>query len=303
MGVPEFAVPALDSLVKGGYGVAAVYVTPDKPAGRGREVSFSPVKRLAVDLGLEVRQVATFRDEEAVAALREVAPDMIVVAAFGLILPPSVLHIPLYGCLNLHPSLLPRYRGPTPIPAAILDGVEETGSSIMLMNEGVDCGPVLAQRTLRVAPDDTTKSLTEKLSLASAALLMETLPRWLERSIEPRPQRDEDATYTKMIDKSDGEIDWRMSAVELWRRVRAYYPWPVCCTRWRGRRIRIIESIPSSGDGRPGLVVELEDGGVGVCTGDGVLGLLRLQLEGKREMTAADFIRGQRDFIGSLLPD
>lgn len=302
MGVPGFALPALDSLVSGGYRVVAVYVTPDKPAGRGQEGSITPVKRRALHIGLDVHQVATFKNDEAVVDLRRLAPDIIVVAAFGLILPPSVLEMPPYGCLNLHPSLLPRYRGPTPIPAAIIDGVEETGSSIMLMTEGIDCGPVLAQRAFPIAPADTTKSLTDKLAHVSADLLMETLPRWVACSIAPRPQRDEDATYTKMIDKSDGEIDWRLSAPELWRRVRAYYPWPVCYSSWRGRRIRIIEAMPIDGGGEPGLVVELERGGVGVCAGDGVLGLLRVQLEGKREMASSEFIRGQRDFVGSVLP-
>jgi methionyl-tRNA formyltransferase len=303
MGTPEFAVPALERLARGEHRVEAVYTGLDKPAGRGREVVSPPVKKRALALGLEVRQLASLKSDDAATALEALRPDLIIVASFGMILPPQVLAIPPYGCINLHPSLLPRYRGPTPIPAAILAGDDVTGSSIMLMDEGIDSGPVLAQRTVPIEPADTTKALTDKLAIISADLLMETLPRWLSRSIAPRPQRTEEATYTRMLDKEDGKIDWHLPAVELGRRVRAFYPWPTCFTSWNGRTVRILEAIPQLGQpGEPGRVLDLGRGEVGVQAGEGILKLVKVQLEGKKEMASGEFVRGQRGFVGSMLP-
>lgn len=304
MGAPDFAVPALEHLLASRYQVIAVYTPLDRPAGRGRLLSHSPVKQVALKHGVDIRQVQSFKEEASVAALEQLKPDAIVVAAYGLILPPKVLSIPPFGCINLHPSLLPRHRGPTPIPAAILCGDAETGASIMLLDEGVDSGPVLAQRKLAVEPGDTTGTLTSKLSRLSADLLMDTLPRWFNGDITPRPQREEDATYTRLISKADGEIDWTMAAVELERRVRAFNPWPGCYTSWKGKRLRVIETTPLTGKrGEPGKVLQLEREDIGVQTGDGILRLDSLQLEGKREMAGGDFIRGQRDFISSVLTD
>ena len=303
MGTPEFAVPALGRLAHGEHRVEAVYTGLDKPAGRGREVVPPPVKKRALELGIEVRQTASLKNDDAVAALEALWPDVIVVASFGLILPPRVLAIPPYGCINLHPSLLPRYRGPTPIPAAILSGDDVTGASIMLMDEGIDSGPVLAQRTVPIDPSDTTQSLTDKLAIVSADLLMETLPLWLSRSLAPRPQRPEEATYTKMLDKDDGKIDWHLPAIELWRRVRAFHPWPTCFTSWNGKGMRILEALPQAGQlGEPGRVLDLGRGDVGVQAGEGILKVVKIQLEGKREMLAGEFVRGQRGFVGSVLP-
>jgi methionyl-tRNA formyltransferase len=303
MGTPEFAVPALERLACGEHRVEAVYAGLDKPAGRGREVVPPPVKKRALELGLEVRQTASLRSRGAVAALEALQPDVIIVASFGLILPPQVLAIPPYGCINLHPSLLPRYRGPTPIPTAILAGDDITGASIMLMDEGIDSGPVLAQRTVPIEPVDTTRSLTDKLAVISADLLMETLPLWLSRSIAPRPQRREEATYTKMLGKNDGKIDWHLPAVELWRRVRAFYPWPAAFTSWNGKGMRILEALPQTGQlDEPGRVLDLGCGEVGVQAGEGILKLVKVQLEGKREMPIEEFVRGQRSFAGSMLP-
>ena len=303
MGTPEFAVPALVLLARGEHRVEAIYTGLDKPAGRGREVVPPAVKKKALELGLEVRQTASLKSDDAVAALEALHPDLIIVASFGLILPPRVLAIPPYGCINLHPSLLPRYRGPAPIPAAILAGDDVTGASIMLMDEGIDSGPVLAQRTAPIDPADTTKSLTDKLAIISADLLMKILPLWFSSSLVPRPQRREEATYTRMLDKEDGEIDWQLPAVELWRRVRAFYLWPVAFTSWNGRGMRILEALPQTGQpGEPGRVLDLGCGEVGVQAGDGILKLVRVQLEGKREMAAGEFVRGQRSFVGSILP-
>ncbi len=303
MGVPEFAVPVLVRLVHSEHQVIAVYTRLDKPSGRGRGISESPVKHIAEEMGLEVRQVESFKKADDVVDLAGLKPDIIVVASFGIILPQSVLDISPYGCLNLHPSLLPLYRGPTPIPAAILAGDDVTGTSIMLIDKNIDSGPILAQRKVPIEPSDTTQSLTEKLAHISADLLMETLPGWISHSITPQPQRHEDATYTKMLNKDDGALDWQLPAIELWRRVRAYNPWPVAFTFWNGKVIRILEALPQSGQlDAPGRVLDLGCGEVGVQTGSGILKLVRVQVEGKKEMGIAEFVRGQRGFVGSMLP-
>jgi len=225
-----------------------------------------------------------------------------VVAAYGQILPEEVLAIPPFGCVNVHPSLLPRHRGPAPIQAAILAGDEYTGVSIMLMDKGVDSGPILSQRRVAIDPEDTAESLTRKLAEVGAQLLEETLPLWLSRSITPRPQQG-DATYTRLLSKEEGEIDWRLPAPEIWRRVRAFQPWPGCYTRWQGKMLKVLEVLPlPGGQAQPGLVIPLGAGQIGIQTGDGVLRLLRVQLEGRRAMTAEEFVRGQRGLIGALLP-
>jgi len=303
MGVPQFAVPALERLISGEDTVVAIYTQPDKPAGRGRMPSFPPLKRVALEHGLEVCQVESFAGADAVASLAELSPDVIVVAAFGQILPPRVLAVPPFGCINLHPSLLPKHRGPTPIPSSILAGDEWTGVSIMLIDEGVDSGPILAQRRVKIAPQDTTDSLTNKLAQISAQLLEETLPRWLSRLLTPKTQSEEGATYTRLISKGDGSIDWQAPAVHIERMVRAYYPWPGCYTTWRGKMLKLGLAAPITGErGEPGRVLSLASGEVGVQCGEGILRLQGLQLEGKREMAADEFLRGQRDFVDSLLP-
>jgi len=303
MGVPEFAVPALERLISGEHQVVAVYTQPDKPVGRGRVPSFPPVKRVALEHGIEVHQLESFAQAGAIDSLAQLSADVIVVAAFGQILPSPVLTIAPFGCVNIHPSLLPRHRGPTPIPAAILAGDEWTGVSVMLLDKGVDSGPILAQRRVAIAPQDTTDSLTRTLAQIAAQLLGETLPRWLSRSLTPQPQSEDGATYTKLLSKGDGEIDWQLPASQIWRRVRAFYPWPGCYTTWRVKMLKIVEAVPLPGErGEPGRVVPLDRGEVGVQCGDGTLTLLRVQLEGRREMSAEDFLRGHRDFIGAILP-
>jgi methionyl-tRNA formyltransferase len=265
------------------------------------------VKQAALELGLPVLQPPGLKAADAVAQLAELHPDVIVVAAYGQLLPPPVLEIPRYGSINIHPSLLPRYRGASPVPAAILAGDDFTGVSIMLMDSGLDTGPVLAQAQVAVSPDDTTGSLTEKLSQVAAPLLLDVLLRRERGGIVPQPQDEAGATLTAPIAKEDGEIDWRRPAPEIARRVRAFQPWPGSFTRWQGRRLEIVEAVPSpaaAGSIAVGQVVALErdDVPVGIVTGDGILGVLKLQLEGKRALTAAEFLRGQRQFVGSLLP-
>ena len=307
MGSPEFAVLPLEYLVRNHCHVVAVYTQPDHPAGRGRALLPSPVKRKAAAWKLPVVQAASLKRPEAVAELESFHPDVIVVAAFGQILPHSILAIPRYGCLNIHPSLLPRFRGASPVAAAILAGDEFTGVSIMLMDEGLDTGPVLTRAQIPIAGMDTSGTLASKLSRIGAQLLLEVLPRWLKGELTPRPQDEALASYCRPISKEAGEIDWQLAATSIWRRVRAYSSWPGCYTRWQGKRLKIIEAVPLPGEEgvRVGQVVALAGGeaapAFGVTTGEGILGVLKLQLAGKRVTGAADFLRGQRGFVGAQL--
>lgn len=300
MGTPRFAVPALERLLEE-YEVVAVVTRPDKEAGRGRRVAFSPVKEVALAWEIPVMQPRSLKKEEVVASLIELEPQVIVVAAYGQILPPEVLAIPPFGCLNVHASLLPTHRGASPVAGALLAGEEETGVTIMLMDEGMDTGPILAQARLPIAPQDNRGSLTEKLSYLGADLLGETLPFWLEGEIAPQPQEDDKATYTRILRKEDGLIDWSMGSGEIWRQVRAYSPWPSAYTDFEGRRLKILAAHPLKGKGgEPGLVVATAEGAA-VVTGEGLLALEEVQLAGKRAMGVAEFLRGQREFVGSRL--
>jgi methionyl-tRNA formyltransferase len=308
MGTPEFAVPPLEHLILNQYQVVSVYTRPDRPAGRGRTLVGSPVKRAAQTRNLPVVQPVSLKKAEVVAQLAEFAPDVIVVAAFGQILPPPVLDLPRYGCINIHPSILPRFRGASPVAAAILAGDEFTGVSIMLMDRGLDTGPILARAQIAIQAEDTTGSLTDKLSQIAARLLQEVLVRWVRGAITLQPQNEAEASYCGAITRDEVEIDWHLPAIDIWRRVRAFQPWPGCYTKWRGRQLKIIEAVPLPGEGVPGRVVVLSPTAdrpgmaFGIGSGEGILGVCRVQLEGKRAMPAAEFIRGQRQFIGATLP-
>ncbi len=304
MGTPQFAVTILESLLSSPYQVLAVYTQPDKPAGRGRQVALPPVKRLALEHGILVIQAQTLKSSEEVEKLASLQPELIIVAAFAYILPPAVLSLPKFACLNVHPSLLPRHRGPSPVANTILCGDELAGVTIMLMDGGMDTGPILAQEKVGVSFMDTTGSLSSRLADVGAKLLLDTLPDWLGGKIEPQAQDESQATYSKLTASEDAEIDWHLSAVELWRRVRAYNPWPGCYTWWQGKRLKIHEATPVEDvvEEDIGEVIALKDPpGVGVITGRGILGLGQVQLEGKRRMSMDDFVRGQREFIGSIL--
>jgi len=306
MGTPEFAVPSLEALIHSTYQVVAVYTQPDRKTGRGQLVMPSPVKQLALSRGLKVVQPQSLKASGTVEKLASFAPDLIVVAAFGQLLPSEVLALPKFGCINVHPSLLPRHRGASPIATAILQGDEITGVTIMLLDAGMDTGPILSQREMPISADDTAGSLAIKLAQTGARLLAETLPLWIGGQIKPQPQEESRASYSKVINKSDGEMDWQLPALELWRRVRAFDPWPGCYARWRGKRLKLVKVVPLYGErsGEVGKVIALSPlapTSVGVGARDGVLGLLSVQLEGKREMSAEEFVRGQRDFIGSSL--
>jgi methionyl-tRNA formyltransferase len=302
MGTPEFAVPILLALDKG-HQVIGVVTQPDRPAGRGRKLVASPVKEAAQAQGLPVFQPHTLRTLEAVDRLADWGPEVIVVAAFGQILRMPVLALPPHGCLNVHASLLPRYRGAAPIPASILAGDATTGVTIMRMDEGMDTGAILAQAECPIAPDDTTAMLTAKLADLGAQLLPEMLPGWLAGEVEVRPQDDSLATYCRPLKKEDGHLDWSQAAAYLDRQVRACDPWPGAYATWQGRRLKVLRARPRpdwKGEGVPGQVVELEPG-LGVVAGQGVLELVKVQFAGKRPMAADLFARGQRDLVGERL--
>jgi methionyl-tRNA formyltransferase len=302
MGTPRFAVPTLQALA-GHHKVVGVVTQPDRRAGRGRKKVLSPVKEAALELGLALFQPQTLGTSEAVEHLAEWQPEVIIVAAFGQLVPSPVLDLPPHGCLNIHPSLLPSYRGAAPIPAAILAGDSVTGVTVMRMEEGLDTGPILAQIECTISPDDTTASLTARLADVAAQLLLDTLPRWTAGEIQAQVQDDDLATFFGSLTKEDGHLDWVRSAAHLDRQVRACHPWPGAYTTWRGQRLKVLraQAHPDwSGEGQPGQIVPFEEG-IGVVTGQGLLALLEVQLAGRRPMSAGIFARGQRDLLGGLL--
>ena len=305
MGTPALAVPALRALVERGHLVAGVYTKLDRRAGRGRKLRASPVKIFAEEHGLPVFQPSSLRkDSEAARSdLAGLAPDAVIVAAYGLFLPEELLRLPRLGCLNIHPSLLPRHRGPSPVATAILDGDEASGVTIMLLDEGVDTGPILAQRETRISEFETAEELTERLFGLGSELLIDTLDSWEVGQIVTTPQNDDDASFTRRLEREDGRIDWSQSADSIARRVRAFTPWPGTFTIWRGKTLKILRATPVDGafDGVPGTVIRLDDSVIAVLTGSGALEVQNLQIEGRRAMSATDFVRGYGDFVGSIL--
>ncbi len=299
MGTPEFAVPILRALSQT-QDVVGVYAQPDRPAGRGRKVTVSPVKEEALAHGLPIFQPKTLRSARVQDELRGLQPDVIVVAAYGLILPQAVLDTPPKQCLNVHASLLPKFRGASPIAFAILSGETQTGITIMLMDAGLDTGPILAQRAISIANDDTTGTLERRLSALGAVLLTDTLPRWLAGALTPQPQDDAGATHTRLLTKEDGLIDWSLSASEIVRRTRAFNPWPSAHTTWRGQPLKVLEASARSTPAERGCVYA-DDGAVLVGAGEGSVELVEVQPAGKRAMRAAEFLRGHRDMLGERL--
>ena len=301
MGTPEFAVPSLRGLDEA-HQVVGVVTQPDRPAGRGRRLEEPPVKEAALARALEVFQPRTLRQPEAVQRLASWQPEVIVVAAFGQILRPEVLALPPHGCLNVHASLLPRYRGAAPIPAAILAGDEKTGVTIMRMDEGLDTGPILTQAEWPIGPQDTTGKLTGELAELGARLLIETLPAWLAGGLQAQAQEESLATYCRTLQKQDGLLHWALPAARLERQVRACDPWPGTYTTWQGQILKVLRARPRPFPvgAKTGQVIALGEG-AGVVTGEGVLELLEVQLAGKKAMEVAVFCRGQRGFVGSVL--
>lgn len=294
-GTPEFSAPPLKALLAAGYPVVAVYTQPDRPAGRGRKLTSSPVKQLAESGDIPVFQPRNFKDESDLAALEALAPDLMVVVAYGLILPSRVLAAPRLGCLNIHASLLPRWRGAAPIQRAVLAGDEESGVTIMQMDAGLDTGPMLLRKGCRIGPEETAGSLHDRLSQLGAEALLEALPGVLEGSLRAIPQEGALATYAKKLEKAEARIDWNLSSRALDRQVRAFNPWPVAQTELAGRVLRIWQSTPltAGSAASPGRVVATGKAGIDVATGDGVLRILRLQMPGKKALSAADFLNAQ----------
>jgi methionyl-tRNA formyltransferase len=289
-GTPDFAAAALAALHAAGHDIALVLTQPDRPAGRGLNPSASAVKRLAGKLGLAVRQPLTLKDPQAVAELARVAPEAIVVAAYGLILPRDVLALPARGCINIHASLLPRWRGAAPIQRAILAGDAETGISIMQMDAGLDTGPVLAEEAIPIGNEDTAQTLHDRLAALGARLIV----RALAERLEPRAQDDAAATYAPKIDKREAVIDWNESAETLDRRIRAFNPFPGASTTRAGTLLKIWKAVPVPGGERdiPGTVSDVDSGGITVRCGSGAVKLVELQRAGGKRLPASTFLAG-----------
>lgn len=298
MGSPDFALPSLRALAQT-YDVVGVVTQPDRASGRGRELKAPPVKALALELNIPVIQPQKLREPAAMAQLNEWNPDLIVVAAFGQILKKEVLELPKHGCLNVHASLLPRWRGASPVSAAILAGDEETGVTIMKMDEGLDTGPVLARKSTRIRSDDTAGSVTQALSNLGADLLLETLPDYLSGRIIPQPQPEEGATYAPMLKKQDGLLDFTKPVREVERRVRAMNPWPGAWFEWNGNMLKVMRASVSEAHGLRSGVRFVVEGRPAVMCADGALILDEVQPPGKRIMSGKSFLAGARNWEAS----
>ena len=303
-GTPEFAASTLQALLDSEHRICAVYTQPDRPAGRGRKLKTSPVKALAEGRGIPVRQPPSLRDAAAQAELAAFAADIMVVVAYGLILPKAVLETPPLGCLNVHASLLPRWRGAAPIQRAILAGDRETGVTIMQMDEGLDTGDMLLKTHTPIADDDTAQSLHDRLAVLGAEALLETLRGLQAGTLQAQPQDDSQATYAAKLDKAEARIDWQQPASVIDRQVRAFNPWPVAFTRYHGENLRIWQARPldETSDATPGSIVAESRAGIDVACGEGQLRITRLQLPGGRPLDADAFLNAHR-LLGQRLGD
>ncbi len=310
MGSPEFALPTLRGLIESDHEIVGVVTQPDRPAGRGRSLRMAPAAVLAGEHGLALLQPDNVNSDESLEALRALNPDALVVAAYGQIMKQPLLDIPTHGALNVHASLLPRHRGAAPSVGALLAGDDETGVTIQEVVLKLDAGPIVARRRLAISDDDTTGSLNEQLSEIGAELLVEVLPAWDRGESNAIPQVEEDATFSPSVKREDAIIDWSMSAVDVWRRVRAYSPWPVATTMADGQPLRILEASPiDAGAGQEaGVVIGLPaqgdvppGAGFAVVCGAGALVVVRAQRAGKRPLSGADLLRGYRELIGKRL--
>ncbi|HDP88762.1 MAG TPA: methionyl-tRNA formyltransferase [Thioalkalivibrio sp.] len=300
-GTPDFAVPALQALIDSPHEVVAVYTQPDRPAGRGRKLKASPVKAVALEHGIAVEQPPSLRDAAAQARLAAYAPDLMVVAAYGLILPQAVLDIPRLGCLNIHGSLLPRWRGAAPIQRAILAGDAETGITIMQMDAGLDTGGMLLKRAVAIEPGMTAQALHDTLAGLGAEALLSAIAGLQDGSLKAEPQDDGQATYAEKLSKDEASIDWTRPAEAIARQVCAFNPWPVAQTTRGGEPLRLWEAQAVPGEGPPGKVVAEGPEGIDIACGEGLLRVTRLQLPGGRPLAVRDFLNG-RSLAGELLP-
>ena len=306
MGSPEFALPSLRRLIESAHDIVGVFTQPDRPSGRGHMLAPPPVKELALEQGLPVFQPSSVSAPETVAQLHELAPDVGVIAAYGQILRQVVLDVPPLGILNVHASLLPRWRGAAPVAAAILAGDHATGATIMRVVRALDAGPILDSVTVDIAPDDTTATLLPRVATAGADLLIDVLPRWAAGGIDAREQDETLATYAPQIRKTNALIDWKRDSVDLvCRKVRAYNPWPVAYSYLDGSPLRILRAtrldLPTASS--PGTIVRADDDDptFAVVAADGLVGIVTVQAAGGRAMNAADFLRGHPEVIGKRL--
>ena len=293
MGSPDFAVPSLRALANGAHNIAGVVTQPDRPAGRGGKTSASPVKQAAIELGLPLIQPEKLRADEAMAQLRTWQPDLIIVAAFGKILRADVLDLPPFGCINVHASLLPRWRGAAPVQAAILAGDNETGVTIMRMDAGIDTGPVIAQRAARIEPAETSATLLARLSNIGAELLIQTLPGYLSGKIQPLSQPPDGATYAPILKKEDGRLDFTRPAEELARQVRAFNPWPGAFFETDTGPVKVLAAHALAGKGTPGEHL-VHEKAPAIAAAEGVLVLDQVQAPGRNPMSGKAFLSGTR---------
>ena len=309
MGSPAFALPTLRELIESEHEVVGVVTQPDRPAGRGRTTRRSPAAELAAEQGLRLLQPANVNTPESLESVRALEPEALIIAAYGQILKQPLLDIAKRGALNVHASLLPKHRGAAPSVGALLAGESETGVTIQEVVLALDAGPIVAQEAIPIADDDTTGSLNEKLSEVGAGLLMKVLASWARGEIEAQPQDDALATYSPSVKREDAVIDWTLNAVDVWRRVRAYVPWPVATTTVGGEPLRILDAWPFDAPRRtPGMVVPLPDDvgappgtGFVVTCGDGALAIVRGQRAGKRPLSGEELLRGYRGLMGKRL--
>ena len=307
MGTPDFAVPPLKALVEAGYEVAAVVTQPDKPKGRGKTLMPTPVKEEALMHEIPVYQPQKIRNnQEFLDTLKEIQPDIIIVAAFGQIIPKEVLELPKYGCINIHASLLPKYRGAAPIQQAVIDGEKESGVTIMQMGEGLDTGDMLSKIVIPLDKEETGGSLFDKLSAKGATLCVHTLAELEKGTITPQKQGESTTEYAKMLNKKSGEIDWTKTAVEIERLIRGLNPWPSAYTQWEGKTMKIWEAevedvVETIDTHEPGTITEVTKHGFKVQTGKGRLAIKSLQIPGKKRMEADAFLRGYHIETGEKL--
>lgn len=303
MGTPDFAVASLEKIIEAGHEVVLAVTQPDKPKGRGKAFAFPPVKECAVAHGIEVFQPKRIKDDANVECLKKYKPDIIIVAAFGQILPKSILDLPRYGCVNVHASLLPKYRGAAPIQWAIINGDEVTGVTTMRMDVGLDTGDMIAKREVRIAGDETGGSLFDKLAETGAQLCVDTMEMLEKGTASFTPQNNEESTHTRMITKELGNIDWTKPAVEIERLIRGLNPWPSAYTHLNDKTFKIWEAevLEETGEYAPGCIVRAGKNELLVQTGEGMLSLKEVQLEGKKRMDTASFLRGYPVEEGTFL--
>lgn len=308
MGTPLFAVPVLGSLLEAGHEIVGAYTQPDRKAGRGKKLQPSAVKQFALENDLPLYQPASLRrDQSARDEFNSLSADLIVVAAYGLFLPVEVFDSPRLKTLNIHPSLLPKYRGASPVSSAILNGDEVTGVTVMLIDEGMDSGDIVAQVETPIEPHETSDVLTLRLFEMGAKLLVETIPKWQRGEIKAYPQNDSKAIITERLSREDGRIDWSKSAEHIVRQIRAYHPWPGTFTYHNDKPLKVIRGVlaamddESYEDALVGTVVQLSDESIGVVTADGIVALEIVQAEGRRAVSVSEFAHGYPNFIGSRL--